>query len=401
MARTVPGGPVFQPPPYQPPPYHPPPYGQAYPPQAPVQHPFASYPYAPRPNVDPGYVGPQWAAPAPPLPMGYARPPKKKSSALRTGCLLVLGLLFALGAITLAAIIFVIGSFQAAVAKLNDPAPAAKGAVPMATVNRPAAPIETKTYSQGQCRDVSTERDRGMYVALRKHGSASVLRGKVAMLHVRLGGGDAVWTNDLITKVDESAILAKRFYLDQAKRYGVNDLTVDLIPWPLTRAPVDIPPLQVNSSDMLDEPTMEKLHDNSRRAIETAFGSPLPSVVTSYKNAGYDNVAFLAYLPSSTLARDFAFSSVRSPTSGDPELAVVFPRLDNLPHLSVTVAHEAMHLFGAADIYRMQPEDPHDKDDVMGDYCLGFHQTTVDDVTAYAIGWTDTKPTRVYQIMEE
>ena len=69
-------------------------------------------------------------------------------------------------------------------------------------------------------------------------------------------------------------------------------------------------------------------------------------------------------------------------------------------HLSVAVAHEALHLFGAYDLYRLRLTDPADKNDIMGDYCNGFRQTTLGDTTAYSVGWTDRQPARPYPIVD-
>jgi hypothetical protein len=199
-------------------------------------------------------------------------------------------------------------------------------------------------------------------------------------------------------RIDEAAMVARDFYVKEAARRGVVDLRVDMIPWPLTAAPMVVPDLVPNRANNLDPRVQRKLRDNAQQAVEIALFSPMENVVQDYKAKGYDAVAFLVYLPQSTNARDFAWYADRSDPHDYPELAILFPKRDELMHLSVTVSHESLHLFGAYDLYRLRDADPRDKNDVMGDYCNGFRQTTLGDATAYAIGWTDTVPSRSYKI---
>jgi hypothetical protein len=416
---TIPMAPVAMPPGGGPP-GPTPPYPPQHPARHPMQHPYAQYPYAPRPQVDPRYVGPAWAAPAPapaygapaPYPAhsgpaphpGYsprpASPPRarKGRGALKV-LLVVLGLLMLVpvGLFVLAAL--AIGNGIATTLPVL-PQATASAPVPTATVAPITKPEVTKTIKGGTCTEAANERDEDTYLALRDTGSALRLRGKVAMLHVQLGGGAAAWPASITTRVDEAALLSQKFYLDQAKRFGVTDLKFDVIPWPLHSAQVQLPNLTANSHQLLDPATEAKLRDEAEAGIETGFGSSLASIIASYKQKGYDSVGFLIYLPANTDARDFAWRATKSEGADQPEIAILFPRKDQLDHLSVVAAHEGLHLFGADDLYRMKVEDKGDAHDLMGDYCTGFRQTTLDDTTAYAVGWRDKPPARRYAIAD-
>jgi hypothetical protein len=247
---------------------------------------------------------------------------------------------------------------------------------------------------------VSSERRSAAYEARRDDGSAPRLRGRVAIVHVRMGGGEKAWSTSLKVRIDEAALVTQRFYLDQAKRYGIKDLKVDMIPWSLAAAPMVVPALAPNRANQLDITVQRQLKVNAKRAVELGFGQSMESVVASYKARGYDAVAFLVYLPQYTTARDFAWYASKSDPPDDPEIAILFPQRDELLHLSVAVAHEALHLFGAYDLYRLRDTDPADKADIMGDYCNGFRQTTIGDATAYGIGWIDRAPKRPYAIID-
>jgi hypothetical protein len=369
--------------------------------QEPIQHPWGQHPYAPRPQIDPRYVGPQWAAPAP-RPVQQAAPPRKGGGIWKV--LLTLLLLLILVPIAVVGALALWLSQEIPSLPTTNPVATASAPVPTGTVGPLAKPdlqAAQKTLKGGTCTEVASERNLDEYLALRDGGSALHLRGKVAMLHVELGGGESAWPKTITTRIDEAALLSQKFYLDQAKRYGIKDLVFDVIPWPLHSASVQLPVLTTNSHDLLDPKTERALRDQAEAGIEQAFGSSLESVIESYRAKGYESVGFLIYLPASTQARDFAWRSSKSDRNDEPEIGILFPRTDVLDHLSVVVAHEGMHLFGADDLYRMRNADKGDAHDVMGEYCTGFKLTTVDDTTAYAIGWKSTPPARSYSIVDQ
>jgi hypothetical protein len=69
---------------------------------------------------------------------------------------------------------------------------------------------------------------------------------------------------------------------------------------------------------------------------------------------------------------------------------------ERLDRLGYTTAHETMHLFGADDLYPLSKFDPHDAGDVMRASCLGYGGIRVNEMSAWAIGWTPNRPDRVY-----
>ena len=380
------------------------PLGAAMAPRAPPQypaHPFAQYPYVPRPEMPPRYVGPGWAAPAP-HPMVYAPPPRR-----RGGWGVALVSIAAIVGLAVAAGGTLVGLGGAWVKNLELPSvtptatvTAARVPLPTAPIPQVAAPVMAATYKGGFCAGSNAERTDDDYRVTRRSGSAVELRGRVAALHIMLGGGSQAWPRALTTKIEEAALLSQRFYLDQAARYGVVDLTYDAITWPLVNAPVDLPRLTVDRRKRLDDATEKGLHDDAQKAIEASLGTSLESVVLAYRQKGYASVAFFIHLPVTTDARDFAMRATKQHTTLKPEIAILFPNVDPLGDLAVVMAHEGFHLFGADDLYRQKAADKRDLHDVMSDYCTGFKQATAGDVTAYAVGWRATPPDRGFHYDE-
>lgn len=339
--------------------------------------------FAPQSSPPPNYVGPSWAAPGP-----YRPPPPPKKKSVGCGCvaialaifLVVPALLVGLGAIAFS----ILGD-------LAEPRrPRAEGR-PAEVPFVPTGDPKTDIYSGGFCRaPFSNERDRGTYEVI-GGGSARALRGKVAILHLKATAPGATWPVSSERKMKESAMLAQRFYLEQAKRRGVR-LEVDAVPWTVS-VPASLPALRPLPNRLFSQGTMMEIRAAVRRAVESGMGKSLESLVGEYRKKGYDEVAFIAYFPHDIQVRDFAFRESRGST--EAELAVVFPTQKPLPFLAVQVAHEGLHMFGADDLYRL-PVDAGDAADLMGDYCEGFKQTRVGDATAFSIGWTPAAPKRVY-----
>jgi hypothetical protein len=92
------------------------------------------------------------------------------------------------------------------------------------------------------------------YWAYRSGGAARRLRGRVAVLHLRVGTLDASFSRTSAVKVDQAALLARSFYVAQAARFGVDDLDVDVIPGTL-RSTARLPELRPSASGRLDETT--------------------------------------------------------------------------------------------------------------------------------------------------
>jgi hypothetical protein len=373
-----------------------PPRGPQYPQYPPQQqYPQRPYQYAqPRQQpIDPRYVGPQWAAPGPRRQL----PPKKSGGCLVAflAVLTVIGVMF--GGLIL---LIVIGAGAAddgdsdEVIDLPENHPKLPTKDPLAIKGDS---VTEASWTTGVCGDYSKERDRSVYYATRDDGSAQRMRGKVAVVHLRMQSTSLKWTKNGEQNVNRAGLMSQRYITTQAKRYKVNDLTYDVIPWSI-RATYDMPSLAMNANHRLSDEQMKYIRDSSRRAVEMSLGSNLERVADDFKKGGYDQVAFLIYFPVKTDARDFAYSAYRS-NADEAEAAFLFApaTITDFGHFAVTVTHEGLHLFGADDLYRLQNLDKSDVHDIMGEYCTGFRQATINDATAYSIGWTDTPPVRPYR----
>lgn len=232
--------------------------------------------------------------------------------------------------------------------------------------------------------------------ALRGQGSAPSLRGRVALVTVLVDTQKRSWTRVRRARLATSASQSRALLLREARRYGVDDLSIDLVTLDATRAEVTLPELDTDAYDRFAPETVSALDREVRRAAAEALGATLDEIATSFRTQGYHSVAFVAAFPFELRARDFAMSE-SSFWDRDAEVAFVFAGTATGP-LSYTLAHESLHLFGAEDLYTLATFDPADRRDVMQVPCATAGASVVAGTTAWAIGWRDRPPARAYPV---
>lgn len=234
---------------------------------------------------------------------------------------------------------------------------------------------------------IDRERDAPAYTAeYRGIGSAKHLRGKVAVLEIRLASAAAeAWTGADVRRASEDASAARSFVLSEAARYGIHDLAIEIFPWTVE---TELPQVKVQT-DELGRPLDDAAVDVAYAHVKRATGVSIPQAVASLKQDGWSEVAVMLRLPTREIRREYA-----EPAREDGiDIAVV--QLGQQPG---TYAHELLHLFGAADLYRIASVDPRDDDDVMGGACGGraWTRSRIGDATAWAVGWRAKPPDRTY-----
>jgi len=218
-------------------------------------------------------------------------------------------------------------------------------------------------------------------------GTARRMRGKVAVVHLLLSSPSLTWTVKTKAAADGSALLAARFFTEQAKLRGVADLEYTPVAW---MVPTNLELESVTVDDTARVSDARTMVHAAIAAAETSFGQTFVQIARNLrKDEGAAEVAFLIHLPIAG-AREFAYPA---PYLGETDVGIVF---DAEPEqMGYTAAHEIAHLFGADDLYNLAPYATADAADLMRMNCpLSF--VSVKDMTAYAIGWENERPARPY-----
>jgi hypothetical protein len=248
---------------------------------------------------------------------------------------------------------------------------------------------------RGRITDNDTERDeQQIYHAAPGVGPSRTLHGKVVIAYVFVDDGQhSVWS-----MLDQQLILThlertKQWLRDQARAYGTAEPTfVDRVfqynkdPWLRNAVPqVDIDRAQAG-------------YDLAKRAAELQ-GAPSVNAFLGRlaREEGADQAVMLLHL--NVKARSFAHRC-QERCSGEAEYA--FLLRESARHhwdaIAYVQAHEALHLFGADDLYNLRGGRNYAPRDVMHHYSRYIEAAVVDSLTAYSIGWVTRLPATPFPV---
>jgi len=354
-----------------------------------MKHPFAQHPHRyPAPPAN--YVGPAWAAP-----QGHAqlRPVADVKRARRWFRMTW----------SVACFIVFISVWVSEVVDQDSTGQGPQGRrdrhdTSTADVNDPAVILETGHCSAAR----HNERTNDSYVAFRRKGSARRLRGNVSIIHLRLRSKFGSWSRRRKIATEAAAIATGRWFMREGHRRGHSDLDVTSTVHDLSST-IRMSRLLLKSNGLPSRGDLKTLMDMTKLAIETALGTRLTEVVAAVQDEGADEVAILAYMPvsSDSRSRSVAQRSATRPPPVVPELAYIFTADRSAPSFASTIAHESLHLFGAADLYSVKPSDTRDENDIMAQRCIGFQETQIREMTEFAIGWRTAPPLRDYPLEDK
>jgi hypothetical protein len=275
-----------------------------------------------------------------------------------------------------------------------------KGKLPAGTLD-PAQvdALAENAWKMGSCSDapqlVSAAERRDVYeTSFRGRGSAKRMRGNVAVVNVLLSSSTLPWTLRRSRDAHRAALLTARYFERESKKAGVGDLRFQPLAWTIA-TDLTLPDLPVDPQKRIADGAWIGLLRSTLRSLERALGRTLSSVVQSLRTDGYDNVAFVFFVPKAVRARDFAIP-VPIVEGVDQDVAFVFEEA-RLDRLGFVETHETAHLFGADDLYPIRRTAAEDENDLMRATCYGYSGMAVRDTTAWALGWTETRPRRPYR----
>lgn len=218
----------------------------------------------------------------------------------------------------------------------------------------------------------------------REIGSASVLEGSVGIYHVFVSESMAEWTDSdvelALTNVEQALMFlnyhaelhGRELYFQQEAIQVVYDAGV---------------PIELTADPQWTE-----------RVIQATGAMSGNDLAATLRDAwGVDQVLIALHVNKTGLSYALAYVPGADPTYSS-ERVVLFTRYpDTRPTAAATYAHEMMHLFGALDLY--YPTDTDDSrrelaqrifpDDIMLRVEYNLANLTVNDFTAYRVGWLD------------
>ena len=115
---------------------------------------------------------------------------------------------------------------------------------------------------------------------------------------------------------------------------------------------------------------------------------------------GIDSIPLI--LAFNEAGRCFSYSRNNKRKGDVQEISVVFYEGNKMPEvLSRAIAHEVLHQFGAIDFYFPQEVESIAKKYIGSSIMGGSSSLTVDDLTAYLVGWKDTVSASSYEFLRD
>lgn len=230
-------------------------------------------------------------------------------------------------------------------------------------------------------------------------GCANRLEGDVFVLAIFLDDEVSNWTQEEIDNFHETQLIPSlEFVENNAAEWDV-DLTIHASYHASCSSP-DRPAVYsgiiedfqngVISEDILEE-----------AAYAMGFSSAYEMHMELKEFVDMDQIAYLLMVDRPGISYSMNYTRFQgSDWTGEDELeySVVFSSYPNYsnPEYNTPVAHEFLHLFGAEDYYypdnRAALARRYYPDDIMLGDKIALKNNTMDDYTAYTLGWTDTVP---------
>ncbi len=244
---------------------------------------------------------------------------------------------------------------------------------------------------------IHTEIDLSLINQLREDynlGTCTTLRGNVSVILFYLDDFESAWTEEEINCFTKNEIEPGLLFLEQeAKKYGIElDLTVEKSYSSIyydDEVITSIKKTGLASIDVLKQAALQTGYSSSANMIEE-FRS-------NYKTE--EIVCFTIFNKNGTA---YAINPKRDSDIKIDEHCIVFARdlnsAKNGPEGSQAsvIAHEMLHLYGAEDFYssssRKKLANIHYPKDIMLSQSYNIDTNTIDDATAFYIGWTDIVP---------
>ena len=231
---------------------------------------------------------------------------------------------------------------------------------------------------------------RDSYQRFGEYGPAKHLTGKTVVAYIFVETSRSGWSSLDRQQTISTLEFVQQWYRSEAKRRKV------------------VEPVFVNRRFVVTkDPQLNRLDESLDGYLnQRTFRSQRPFATHITRRLGFDSTSrFIDYLKSTESAENvmviFHLKKERR-SFAEPcytqwcnvEFTFILQPVKSLhwEYLHNTLAHEALHLVGADDLYNIESAVSYDTNDIMNTGSRYLEDSVVGDLTAYAIGWTDVRP---------
>jgi len=259
------------------------------------------------------------------------------------------------------------------------------------------------------------EAERGLnddYIATKFSGPAKVLRGKVLVAYVFVDEGLTTrWSNKTKLRAQQTLSSVQQWQKSRAASYQVNDIEFINKVFVARRNPnlknskvvsfgssgAEIEQFVSSIAQSLGEKTIGDFIQKQMQKAGTDQG-------VVYLHTNLDQRSFArrcGYTHKQNVFRNGQYET-RMISQCDDEYVMLMEKVkrNRWDKMHYAQAHEMMHVFGAADLYNVKNASNYAVTDIMNFQSKNLLDSSVEPITAYAIGWKELPPEAPFDILE-
>ena len=260
---------------------------------------------------------------------------------------------------------------------------------------------------------IETERNFNEdYIATRSSGPAKVLKDKVLVTYIFIDDGIKTrWSKKDILRTEQVLAEVERWSKQRSLEYNVDNIEFVNKTFIAQRNPriKQLSAISYKSS----VPQIEKFIDEVMEDLgEKSIGEFIKKQM-QLVNAKQGVVIFHSNFDQRSFARRCGYTHRRTYYEDGRELTEMISNCEEeyvmlmnqvkrnrWDKLKNTQAHEILHLFGADDLYSIKSAANYAVTDIMNFQSRNLADGRIDPITAYAIGWQNTKPDTPFKVIE-
>lgn len=250
------------------------------------------------------------------------------------------------------------------------------------------------------------------YIATKYSGPAKIFRGKILVAYVFVDEGIKTrWSNKTKLRTQQVMSLVQKWQQEKAQEYHINDIEFINKTFIARKNPSfkgvksvsfksshkDIQQFVVSVAQSLGEKSLGDFIEKEMQKVGAEQG-----VVFLHTNLDQRSFAHrCGYTHSQKVYKNGKYQTKMISQCRD-EYVMLMEKVkrNRWDKMHYAQAHEMMHVFGASDLYNIKNASNYAVTDIMNFQSKNLVNSSVEPITAYAIGWQERPPKAPFKVLE-
>lgn len=250
------------------------------------------------------------------------------------------------------------------------------------------------------------------YIATKYSGPAKIFRGKVLVAYVFVDEGlNTRWSNKTKLRAQQTLISVQQWQINRASEYGVKDIAFVNKVFVARRNPNLKRPKSVSfssSNSDIDQFVTSVANNLGEKNIGDFIEKQMKKIGADqgvvYLHTNLDQRSFAHRCGYTHKQRIFVNGQYQTKMTSqcNDEYVMLMEKVkrNRWDKMHYAQAHEMMHVFGAADLYNIKLASDYAVTDIMNFQSKLLPDSSVEPITAYAIGWQEDPPEAPFNILQ-